>query len=88
MPPDHDEPQHRDQAALRESIDGLADQSNVDADDLLIQGRCRDPMYRGHRQPHESEWFARLWNDDVDQCERTVSTFGGPLLRLHIGYGR
>ncbi|AEH39525.1 hypothetical protein [Halopiger xanaduensis] len=71
MPPDHtDEPQHRDQAALREWIDGLAEQYNVDADDLLIQSRRRDPMYKGTEADHaKAEWFARLWNEAVEQRE-------------------
>ena len=67
MPPDdHDRPAQ----SPREQIDALAEEYGVDVDDLLIQSRRRDPMYKGTSADHaKAEWFARLWHDAVEQRE-------------------
>jgi len=65
-----DKPQHR-QASPREQIDALAEEYNVDVDDLLIQSRRRDPMWKGTAADHaKAQWFAELWQDAVDERER------------------
>ncbi|WP_135823091.1 hypothetical protein [Halostella litorea] len=72
MPPDShdDEPQQTDQTALRQWIDGLAEEYGVDVDDLLIQSRRRDPMYKGTTADHaKAQWFAQLWEQAVDERE-------------------
>jgi hypothetical protein len=69
MPPDN-QPQQTDQAALRQWIDGLAEEYGVDVDDLLIQSRRRDPMYKGTDADHaKAQWFASLWDDAVEARE-------------------
>ncbi|ADB63927.1 hypothetical protein Htur_5039 (plasmid) [Haloterrigena turkmenica DSM 5511] len=67
MPPDdHDRPAQ----SPREQIDALAEEYGVDVDDLLIQSRRRDPMYKGTDADHaKAEWFARLWQQAVEQRE-------------------
>jgi HPt (histidine-containing phosphotransfer) domain-containing protein len=72
MPPESpdDQPQQTNQAALRQWIDGLAEEYGVDVDDLLIQSRRRDPMYKGTDADHaKAEWFANLWEDAVEERE-------------------
>jgi|GEM_PF-1039048 len=68
MPPDptdETEPQ-----STRARIDALADEYGVEPDDLLIQSRRRDPMYKGTDADHaKAEWFADLWKEAVDQRE-------------------
>jgi hypothetical protein len=72
MPPESpdDQPQQTNQAALRQWIDGLAEEYGVDVDDLLIQSRRRDPMYKGTDADHtKAQWFANLWEDAVEERE-------------------
>lgn len=53
-------------SSLREWIKSQADQFGVDADDLLIQSRRRDPMFKGTQADHaKAEWFADLWKKAV-----------------------
>ncbi|WP_455448187.1 hypothetical protein [Natrinema thermotolerans] len=67
MPPDDPDRQH---SSPREQIDALAEQYGVDVDDLLIQSRRRDPMYKGTDADHaKAEWFANLWQKAVEQRE-------------------
>ncbi|WP_245800629.1 hypothetical protein [Natrinema saccharevitans] len=69
MPPD-DHDRERQHSSPREQIDVLAEQYGVDVDDLLIQSRRRDPMYKGTETDHaKAEWFARLWQKAVEQRE-------------------
>ncbi len=72
MPPDsHDRDHaHTDQASIRQWINQLADEYGVDVDDLLIQSRRRDPMYKGTDADHaKAEWFGRLWRKAVEKRE-------------------
>lgn len=53
-------------SSLREWIKTQANEYGVDADDLLIQSRRRDPMFKGTNADHaKAEWFANLWKKAV-----------------------
>lgn len=53
-------------ASLREWVQSKAAEFGVDADDLLIQSRRRDPMFKGTSADHaKAEWFAGLWEKAV-----------------------
>lgn len=53
-------------ASLRDWIKRKADEYNVDPDDLLIQSRRRDPMFKGTQADHaKAAWFADLWEQAV-----------------------
>ncbi|APX98669.1 hypothetical protein [Natronorubrum daqingense] len=52
--------------SLREQIKQQAREYGVDVDDLLIQSRRRDPMFKGTNGDHaKAEWFADLWEQAV-----------------------
>ncbi|WP_440767517.1 hypothetical protein [Natronorubrum sp. DTA7] len=52
--------------SLREEIKRQAQAFGVDVDDLLIQSRRRDPMFKGTSGDHKkAEWFADLWEQAV-----------------------
>ncbi|WP_276257214.1 hypothetical protein [Halomontanus rarus] len=51
---------------LRERIKAQAKEFGVEPDDLLIQSRRRDPMFKGTPADHaKAEWFADLWEKAV-----------------------
>ncbi|QIO25461.1 hypothetical protein [Haloarcula sp. JP-L23] len=55
-----------DPTSLRQRVKQRADALGVDPDDLLIQSRRRDPMYKGTDADHaKAEWFADLWQQAV-----------------------
>ncbi|QCC57206.1 hypothetical protein [Natrinema thermotolerans] len=63
-------PNDTDHSSPRAKIDALADEYGIDVDELLIQSRRRDPMYKGTDADHaKAEWFARLWQEAVEQRE-------------------
>jgi hypothetical protein len=58
-----DQPQQTNQAALRQWIDGLAEEYGVDVDDLLIQSCRRDPMYI----PYSPNWVGQRCRELADR---------------------
>lgn len=60
-----------DVPALREWIKEQADQHpDASVDDLLLQSRKRDPMWKGTRADWEkAEWFAKYWRIAADNTE-------------------
>ena len=55
-----------DESSLRAWIKRQAAEYGVDPDDLLIQSRRRDPMFKGTKADHaKAEWFAELWKKAV-----------------------
>jgi hypothetical protein len=52
---------------LRSRIEELAEKFDVGVDDLLIQSRRRDAMWKGTDADHrKAEWFARYWRRAVE----------------------
>ena len=61
----------RDAASLRDWITQQASEYGVEPDDLLIQSRRRDPMFKGTQADHaKAEWFADLWQQAVAGRDR------------------
>lgn len=54
------------QRSVRDQIQRMADEYGTDVENLLIQSKRRDPMWKGTAGDHaKARWFAELWREAV-----------------------